>query len=113
MRVHAVDLLTDMLGGPQPSAIHGAMRMIAAEGRGAVVLIREAVANSLSERVRRMTGSPRPLQSLRDYGVGAQILVDLGVNDMVLLSNTHRTVVGLEAYGLNIVDQRPIEGVCE
>ena len=45
--------------------------------------------------------------------MGAQILVDLGVNDMVLLSNTHRTVVGLEAYGLNIVDQRPIDGVCE
>ena len=113
VRVHAVDLLGDMLGGPHPSALHGAMRMIAAEGRGAVVLIREAIATSLSDRVRRLTGSPRPLQSLRDYGVGAQILVDLGVNDMVLLSNTHRTVVGLEAYGLNIVDQRPIDGVCE
>ena len=43
---------------------------------------------------------------LRDYGIGAQILVDLGVRDMILLSNTQRTVVGLEGYGLNIVDQR-------
>ena len=113
VRVHAVDLVNDTLGGPLPSALHGAMRMIAAESRGVVVLIREANPTSLSEKVRRMTGSPRPLQSLRDYGVGAQILVDLGVHDMVLLSNTHRTVVGLEAYGLTIVDQRPIDGVCE
>ena len=113
VRVHAVDLLGDMLGGAQPGALQGAMRMIAAEGRGVVVLIREANATLLSERVRKLGGSPRPVQSLRDYGVGAQILVDLGVRDMVLVSNTHRTVVGLEAYGLNIVAQRPIEGAYE
>ena len=113
VRVHAVDLLGDMLGGPHPSPLAGAMRMIAAEGRGAVVLIREANATSLSERVRRMGSSKRTVQSLRDYGVGAQILVDLGVRDMVLLSNTHRTVIGLEAYGLNIVAQRPVDGIVE
>jgi 3,4-dihydroxy 2-butanone 4-phosphate synthase/GTP cyclohydrolase II len=112
VRVHAVDILGDMLGGPHVTALHGAMRMIAAERRGAIVLIRDNQPASLSERVRLMAGSPRPLQSLRDYGIGAQILVDLGVKDMVLLSNTHRTVVGLEAYGLNIVDQRPIEEAC-
>ena len=113
VRVHAVDLMSDMLGGPHPSGLHSAMRAIAAEGRGAVVLIREAIPTSLSERVRRMSSSPRAVQSLRDYGVGAQILVDLGVKDMVLLSNTHRTVVGLEAYGLNIVSQRPSDGTAE
>ncbi len=111
VRVHGVDILGDMLGGPHVSALHGAMRMIAAEGRGAVVLIRDSQPESLSQRVRLMAGSPRPVQPLRDYGIGAQILVDLGVKDMVLLSNTHRTVVGLEAYGLNIVDQRHIDGV--
>ena len=109
VRVHAVDLLGDMLGGAHPAALHGAMRMIAAAGRGVVVLIREANPTSLSERVRLMAGSPRPIQSLRDYGVGAQILVDLGVKEMVLLSNTQRTVVGLEAYGLNIIDQLAID----
>jgi 3,4-dihydroxy 2-butanone 4-phosphate synthase/GTP cyclohydrolase II len=45
---------------------------------------------------------------LRDYGIGAQILVDLGVRDMILLSNHTRTIVGLEGYGLNIVNTRPI-----
>ena len=46
---------------------------------------------------------------LRDYGIGAQILADLGVRDMVLLSNTSRTIVALEGYGLNIVGRRGIE----
>ncbi|MFP3345082.1 hypothetical protein R0J87_21625, partial [Halomonas sp. SIMBA_159] len=53
--------------------------------------------------------TPAQGNELRDYGVGAQILLDLGVKDMVLLSNSQRTVVGLEeGYGLRIVDQRPI-----
>ena len=46
---------------------------------------------------------------LRDYGLGAQILLDLGVTEMIVLSNTKRTVVGLEGYGLKIVGQQPIE----
>ena len=50
-----------------------------------------------------------PGQILRDYGVGAQILLDLGVRDMVLLSNTQHTIVGLEGYGLRVAEQRPID----
>ena len=45
---------------------------------------------------------------LRDYGVGAQILLDLGVREMILVSNTRRTIIGLEGYGLTVVGQRPI-----
>ncbi len=113
VRMHAVDLVSDMLGGPTWSALHGAMRMIAEEGRGAVVMIRDTRPTALSERVRGMQGSPRPQPFLRDYGIGAQILVDLGVRDMILLSNHRRTVVGLEGYGLNITEQRPIPGAPE
>ena len=109
VRMHAVDIVSDMMGGPHWDLLHGAMRMIAAEGRGAVVLIRDTRPTAVSERVRGMAGSPRPMPFLRDYGIGAQILVDLGVQDMILLSNTHRTIVGLEGYGLNIIDQRPVE----
>ena len=58
-----------------------------------------------------MAGSPRPHRVLRDYGIGAQILLDLGVKDMILLTNRRRTVVGLEGYGLNIIEQRPIPNV--
>ena len=45
---------------------------------------------------------------LRDYGIGAQILMDLGVKEMVLLSNTERNIVGLEGYGLKVVETRPV-----
>ncbi len=107
VRMHAVDLVTDMLGGNW-SSLRGAMRMIAAEGRGVLVMLRETAPHALSERVRLLAGAPRPYRELRDYGIGAQILLDLGVKDLVLLSNTHRTIIGLEGYGLTIVDQRPI-----
>jgi 3,4-dihydroxy 2-butanone 4-phosphate synthase/GTP cyclohydrolase II len=45
---------------------------------------------------------------LRDYGVGAQILLDLGVREMVLITNHPRNIVGLEGYGLSVVTHRPI-----
>ena len=82
--------------------LHAAMGMIGQAGRGVVVLIREPLPTSLSDRVKaRLAGEPpHPATSLRDYGVGAQILLDLGVREMILLSNTKRTIVGLEGYGL-------------
>jgi 3,4-dihydroxy 2-butanone 4-phosphate synthase/GTP cyclohydrolase II len=86
-----------------------AMGMIAEHGCGVVVLIREPNRTSLSERVQaqRVTGEHRG-GPLRDYGVGAQILLDLGVRDMILLSNTERTIIGLEGYGLNVIERRSI-----
>ncbi|MBT3172817.1 MAG: 3,4-dihydroxy-2-butanone-4-phosphate synthase, partial [Rhodospirillaceae bacterium] len=45
---------------------------------------------------------------LRDYGVGAQILRDLGIHEMILLHNTEWTIVGLDGYGLKVVGQMPI-----
>jgi 3,4-dihydroxy 2-butanone 4-phosphate synthase/GTP cyclohydrolase II len=110
IRMHAVDIVNDMVGAHEHSTLHGAMRMIAHEGRGAVVLIRDTRPHALSDRVRLLDSHPRPQHFLRDYGIGAQILVDLGIRDMVLLSNTRRTIVGLEGYGLNIIDQRSIDG---
>jgi 3,4-dihydroxy 2-butanone 4-phosphate synthase/GTP cyclohydrolase II len=112
VRMHAVDLLDDMTGSPHWIAIHNAMHLIAKAGRGVVVLIREHRKTALAERVRLLsTESPRPPRVLRDYGIGAQILLDLGVNNMILLTNRRRTIVGLEGYGLNIVEQRPIPNI--
>ncbi len=109
VRMHAIDLLDDMTGGPHWISLHGSMRLIAQEGRGVVVLIREHRPTALSERVRNLAGALRPQRQLRDYGIGAQILLDLGIKDMVLLSNSPRRVlVGIEGHGLNIVGQRPI-----
>jgi 3,4-dihydroxy 2-butanone 4-phosphate synthase / GTP cyclohydrolase II len=112
VRMHAVDLLDDMTGSPHWIAVHNAMHMIGKAGRGVVVMIREHRSTALAERVRLLgAGTPRPQRELRDYGIGAQILLDLGVEHMILLTNSHRTVIGLEGYGLNIVEQRPIPNI--
>ncbi len=108
VRMHAVDLLEDLLGGSHQSSLSGAMRMIAEAGRGAVVLIRDHRPHALSERIRLRKAAERPQHELRNYGIGAQILLDLGIRRMILLTNTPRTVVGLEGYGIDILEQRPI-----
>ena len=67
----------------------------------------EPTPTSLSDRVRVRNGERTPGGGeLRDYGVGAQILLDLGVKEMVLLTNTPRTIVGLAGYGLKVVERR-------
>jgi 3,4-dihydroxy 2-butanone 4-phosphate synthase/GTP cyclohydrolase II len=112
VRVHALNVLDDVLGertGNRGGLLQGAMEAVGREGRGVVVLIREPTPTSVSDRLRgrvdrQSIGGPE----LRDYGVGAQILLDLGVRDMILLSNTQRTIVGLEGYGLTVSGQRPI-----
>jgi 3,4-dihydroxy 2-butanone 4-phosphate synthase/GTP cyclohydrolase II len=114
VRMHALTVLEDVLGdnhAGKANLLHQSMRMIEAAGRGVVVLIREPYRSSLSDRVKaRLAGDPERVPQLRDYGVGAQILLDLGVRELVLLSNTKRTIVGLEGYGLAIVGQRSITG---
>ena len=111
VRMHAVDLLDDMTGQPHWINIHNAMHMIAQEGKGVVVMIREHRKTALAERVRLLASQPRPNRALRDYGIGAQILLDLGVKNMILLTNHRRTVIGLEGYGLNILEQRMIPNI--
>jgi 3,4-dihydroxy 2-butanone 4-phosphate synthase/GTP cyclohydrolase II len=116
VRMHALSILDDVLGdaaGVRGGELHAAMRMIGEAGRGVVVLIREARPTSLSDQVAARSAQPPseervPSPSLRTYGVGAQILLDLGVRDMILLSNTERTIIGLEGYGLTVVDRQPI-----
>ncbi len=117
VRMHAINLfevLGDLETG-KTGALEAAMEMIGREGRGVVVLIRELPPTVVSERVAmrnaRARGENVEQPALRDYGIGAQILLDLGVHEMILLSNTHRTIVGLDGYGLSIVEQRPIDGV--
>jgi 3,4-dihydroxy 2-butanone 4-phosphate synthase/GTP cyclohydrolase II len=112
VRMHALNVLDDVLGDThlgRGGELQSAMELIGREGRGVVVLLREPHKTSLSDvlRSRQVRGAKRG-SHLRDYGVGAQILLDLGVRNMILLSNTRRTIVGLEGYGLNIVEQRPV-----
>ncbi len=112
VRMHALNLLDDVLGdlaNGRGGELQSAMRTIGAAGRGVIVLIREPLPTSLSDRVKARSGAP-PARAgdLRDYGVGAQVLLDLGIKDMILLSDTKRKIVGLEGYGLRVVAQRSI-----
>lgn len=112
VRMHAINVFDDILGatGPRSDLLEKSMQIINEEGRGIIVLIRDTTATVVSDMLLRKgeggeQGIPR---RLREYGVGAQILLDLGVHDMVLLSDTDRSIVGIDGYGLRIVDQRPI-----
>ena len=104
-RMHTLDPLLDVvgLGGPGRTAEFGAaMQAIAAEGRGVLVLLRDLHMKLTSDN----EVSP---QTLRQYGLGAQILVSLGLKDLILLTNSPQPkVVGLEAYGLAIAGTRRI-----
>jgi 3,4-dihydroxy 2-butanone 4-phosphate synthase / GTP cyclohydrolase II len=84
--------------------------MIGAEGRGVVVLIRRNRIAPVSEVLAASARTTADDHSrLKEYGVGAQILLDLGIERMVLLTNTPgRRVVALEGYGLEIVETRPV-----
>ena len=114
VRMHAVNLFTDTLGqrsGGRGGEIEASMREIAKEGRGVIVLIREPLTVVLAEQ-RRRAGEPIAPAGveLRDYGVGAQILIDLGVKEMILLTNSKKSIVGIEGFGLKVVGQKPVPG---
>ncbi len=115
VRMHAINILEDVLGDGSDGRggeIQAAMQAIAKEGRGVIVLLREPQASSLSQRLQaELSGEAKPAGSLRDYGVGAQILLDLGIKKMILLTNSpKKLVVGLDGYGLSVEGHRPIKG---
>ncbi len=105
VRMHALDPMLDIVGlGPAGRAAEfgDAMKLIAAEGRGVLVLLRDTT-------MKLATGDSVSPQTLRQYGLGAQILSALGLSDLVLLTNSPAPkVVGLEAYGLEITGTRKI-----
>ncbi len=122
VRMHQLNILADALGDmtvgqffqgdarARGTELEAAMRVIAEKGRGVIVIIREPTPTSLSRFLREREGQPikKPIAELRQYGVGAQILLDLGVRNMILLSNTKRSIVGLDGYGLTLLGQQAL-----
>src|SRR5690606_4028923 len=111
VRVHTLNALEDILGedGPRSGQLAASMEMIGQAGRGVVVLIRDTRETSLTDFIRYRKGEQPPQRpELRNYGIGAQILLDLGVSRLILLSNTEKHIIGIEGYGLEIVERRPI-----
>ena len=115
VRMHALDLMADLLGEVSEKRagdeLESAMKAISAAGRGIVVVLRESGASSLSSVISQklaVASDSGASRELRDYGVGAQILTDLGVRKMILLSDTRPNVVSLYGYDLEITDWQPI-----
>jgi 3,4-dihydroxy 2-butanone 4-phosphate synthase/GTP cyclohydrolase II len=124
VRVHSECLTGDVFGSRRcdcGSQLHQAMRQIEAEGAGVLVYLRqEGRGIGLAAKLRAYKLQEEGLDTveanerlgfapdLRDYGLGAQILLDVGVRRFRFLTNNPRKVVGLEGYGLEMTEQAPI-----
>jgi 3,4-dihydroxy 2-butanone 4-phosphate synthase/GTP cyclohydrolase II len=125
VRVHSECFTGDTLGSLRcdcQDQLHAAMMMVEKAGRGVVVYMRQegrgiGLANKLKAYKLQEEGHDTVEANealgfkadLRDYGIGAQILVDLGVRKMKLMTNNPKKIVGLGSYGLEVVDRVPIE----
>ncbi len=107
VRMHAISIFDDVLGqtGPRKRQLQRSMEAIGRRGAGLIVVLMPDRPERLQAEIGRHA---HPENELRDYGIGAQILVDRGVSEMVLLSDSDRTVVGLEGYGLKVVGREAI-----
>jgi 3,4-dihydroxy 2-butanone 4-phosphate synthase/GTP cyclohydrolase II len=111
VRVHQTDLTADVLAWSESHRdyLPNALRAIAAhDGPAVAVFVRDPNPNSISERLSGGRQAYSDNHGHRDFGIGAQILRDLGVQDMILLTSSARKMNALEGFGLRVVDRRPI-----
>lgn len=113
VRMHALSPFADVFGegGPRGGLLRRSMEIIGEEGAGVIVVINRPRPDGYTVALQTRSGAipPKDMDELRDYGVGATILTELGVQEMILLSNTHHTLIGLDGYGLSIAGTRPID----
>ncbi|HUD92181.1 3,4-dihydroxy-2-butanone-4-phosphate synthase [Sphingobium sp.] len=113
VRMHQLSLLDDVYGatGRRSGLLAKSMEIIAQEGAGVIVVLTSQTPGDFVSRILQHHAGQKGtgIDELRDYGVGAQILAELGVHDMVLLSNTQHSLIALDGYDLSVVGQRAIE----
>jgi 3,4-dihydroxy 2-butanone 4-phosphate synthase/GTP cyclohydrolase II len=111
VRVHQLDLTADILGwrAAHRDYVPTALRMLAAhDGPAVAVFVRDPSPTSISERVKGNRKAYADTHGYRDYGIGAQILRDLGVREMILLSSSAGKLAALEGFGLSVVRKVPL-----
>ncbi|EAT07551.1 3,4-dihydroxy-2-butanone-4-phosphate synthase [Sphingobium sp. 10 DY56-G10] len=114
VRMHQLSLMDDIYGaqGKRNDLLARSMELIGHEGSGLVVLLTGSdEGDFLSKSILRYAAKgalPSDMDELRNYGVGAQLLAELGVHDMVLLTNSQHSLVALDGYDLAVVGQRSI-----
>lgn len=113
VRMHQMAPLTDIFGEEtaRSGLLARSMEIIGEEGAGIIVMLQKRGNDFFSKVLQLHTKgsvSQSDMDELRDYGVGAQLLAELGVHDMILLTNSHRSLIALDGYGLAVVGERPI-----
>jgi 3,4-dihydroxy 2-butanone 4-phosphate synthase/GTP cyclohydrolase II len=110
-RLHRADVIGDVFGGAKP--IHAALARFKKEGRGVIVFLRDGTAGvpvfEIPHKGDSETEAARS-QQWREIGLGAQILKDLGITSIRLLTSSRRTYVGLGGFGIEIATTEPIDG---
>ena len=108
-RLHRADVIGDVFGGAKP--IHAALTRFKAAGRGVIVYLRDGTAGvPVAEIPHGDTGADAARsKQWREIGLGAQILKDIGISSIRLLSSSKRTYVGLGGFGIEIVDTETLE----
>lgn len=113
VRMHALSIFDDILGevGHRTGQLQAAMQAIGEHGSGVIVIIRDTRPDRLSQIMNARATQTQEELVLRDYGIGAQILVDLGLKDLILLTRSPKhNIIGLEGYGLQVVDEIQFTG---
>lgn len=111
VRVHQFDLTADVLGyrNAHPDYVPATLRQLSAhDGPVAAIFVQDPDPQSISRRVSGGRRAYAERASERDYGIGAQILQDIGVGKMTLLTSSNRKLAALEGFGLEVVDRQPI-----
>ena len=109
-RLHRADIIRDVFGGAHP--IHAALQRIKQEGRGVIVFLRDGAAGVPTHAIPSGEHGSEAMRSLqwREVGLGAQILKDLGISSIRLLTSAKLTYVGLAGFGIEITDTEAVDG---
>ncbi len=119
VRVHVTDYFDNLFGnyGSDDESLHKAIKIIENEGRGIIILIRDTGKSIINNLITNQSSSDNKAQrnndELRIYGMGAQILSEIGVKKMILLTNTEWKFIGLDAFNIEIIETKFLNTIDE